>query len=88
MIYLEMKPGAVLLTVCQGKTRNKTFTNMSTLFYDFKKIYIRCLSSKICLTKNCPCRYEVFTGHRRYASTGSGMSVRSTWHSSKAHVFC
>ena len=37
MIYLEMKPDAVLLTVCQGKTRNKTFTIMSTLFYDFKK---------------------------------------------------
>ena len=37
MIYLEMKPDAVLLTVCQGKTRNKTFTNMSTLFYDLKK---------------------------------------------------
>ena len=37
MIYLEMKPDAVLLTVCQGKTRNKTFTNMSTYFMTFKK---------------------------------------------------
>ena len=70
MIYFERKPYAVFLTVCQEKTRNKAFANVCTLLYDFSKIYMRCLSSKICLTKNFPCRYEVFTGHRRNAFRG------------------
>ena len=65
MIYFEMKPYAVSLTVYQENTRNKAFTNVCTLLFDFSKKNMRCLSSKICLTKNCTCRYEVFTGHRR-----------------------
>ena len=64
MIYFEMKPYAVFLTVYQENTRNKAFMNVCTLLFDFSKKYIRCISSRICLTKNCPCRYKVFTGHR------------------------
>ena len=39
--------------------------NVCILFFYLKK-KIHCLSYKICLTKNCPCRYEVIHGHRRY----------------------
>ena len=39
---------------------------MCILFFDFSQKIIRCLSYKICLTKNWTCRYEVFHGHRRY----------------------
>ena len=54
-------------TGCQGKTRNKAFTNVCRpylIFWLFKKC-MPCLGYKICLTQNCPCRCEVFHGHRR-----------------------
>ena len=65
MFYFDLKSDAVYLTVCQGKTRNKASRMCVSYLLTFQKIYIRCLGYKICLTKNSPCRYEVFHGHRR-----------------------
>ena len=65
IIYFYLKSDPVYRTVCQEKTRNKAFTKVC-IFFDFSKKYIQCLFDKICLTKNCPCRYEVFHGHRRF----------------------
>ena len=37
-------------------------------YFSTSKKYVLCLSYKICLTNNCPSRYEIFHVHRRSKS--------------------
>ena len=66
MFYFYLISDAVL------KTRNKAFTNVCIVLYDFSKKDIRCLSYNICLTKNGPCRYTC----TRFPLTPTLMSLR------------
>ena len=47
----DLKSDAAFLTVCQGKTRNKAFTNVCILFYDVSKNKYRVSVIKFALQK-------------------------------------
>ena len=44
----------------------KSLQTCESHFFHFSNKNMRCRSYKICPTKNCPSRYEVLPGHRRF----------------------
>ena len=67
VIAFEIFPGGKMQYIELSVKERQEIKHLRTWVSYFltSKKYVLCLSYKICLTKNCPCRYEVFHGDQR-----------------------